>query len=559
MLLRAHNPVGPVLTFLAISLIQPPATVVAQSAQQSAWSDAGMVSASHPLATEAGVRMLEAGGTAADAAVAAAFAIAVVEPSANAIGGRNQILIRLPDGTVRGIDGTTQVPAGYDADAPPESADGYGAVGIPGVVAGLVRLHGEHGSLPLSEVLAPAIDYAERGFRLLPAEVARQSSAANTALAFEGTRAVFFPEGKPRDVGNLLIQRDLAETLRAIAREGHDGFYRGAVASKIAADMKTNGGLVTRADLAAYEAMDATIVRGSYRGFELVGMNVPAAGVVTIQGLHILENFRREDMDPEEWAAIIGQAMGLASPELFAMGTDSAAERATSKAWAAEVATRVRVPAHPHAPSGAALPPIPTDLPPTFGSTTHLSAGDASGMFISLTQTVGTYLGAKVVTPGTGVLYANTMGPYLSGTRVAGTRVRSFISPLMVLKDGKPFLILGGAGGGRIVSAVVQIVSRVVDDGMALPEALAAPRVHLGFGGADMDMETSRGIGWDEEQLAAVRALGLTVTSTERAGAFGRVHGIQIDPETGTMLGAADPDWEGSARGPRRISPTNPR
>jgi gamma-glutamyltranspeptidase/glutathione hydrolase len=264
-------------------------------------------------------------------------------------------------------------------------------------------------------------------------------------------------------------------------------------------------------------------------------------------------------MDSEEWAAILGQAMSLASPELFAMGTDSAAERATSKAWAAEVATRVRVPSPASAPSDAVLPEIPGDLPPTFGSTTHLSVGDATGMFVSLTQTVGTYLGAKVVTPGTGVLYANTMGPYLSGTRVAGTRARSFISPLMVLKDGKPHLVLGGAGGGRIVSAVAQIVSRVVDDGMELPEALAAPRVHLGLGGTDLDMETSRGIGWEEDQLEDVRALGLGVAAIERAGAFGRVHGIQIDPETGTMLGAADPDWEGSARGPRQPSPTSPR
>ncbi|MFQ5538523.1 MAG: gamma-glutamyltransferase, partial [Gemmatimonadota bacterium] len=224
---------------LAFSLLwgaAPPAS--AQSARQSSSSPLGMVATAQPLATEAGVLMLKMGGNAADAAVAAAFAIAVVEPTMNSIGGRNQILIRLPDGSFHGIDGTTQAPEDYDYDTAPKASYGYPVIGIPGAVAGLTRLHARYGRLPLDQVMAPAIDYAERGFRLLPGEAIREAAGMEQGREFPGTREAYLEaDGTPYDPADLLRQPDYARTLTAIAAGGHHAFYRGEIAERMAADL----------------------------------------------------------------------------------------------------------------------------------------------------------------------------------------------------------------------------------------------------------------------------------------------------------------------------------
>jgi len=186
---------------------------------------------------------------------------------------------------------------------------------------------------------------------------------------------------------------------------------------------------------------------------------------------------------------------------------------------------------------------------PSHGHTTHLSASDGNGMYVSLTQTIGPNLGSKVATPGLGFLYAATLGGYL-GRMEPGERARSSISPLMVLRDGEPVLVLGAAGGARIISAVVQAVLRVVDQGMSLPDALAAARVHPIDGG--IAMETSPGIGWTPEVVAEIESWGMEVEEVEREGAFGRIHGIWVDAQTGHSVGVADPDWEGAAIVPDR-------
>jgi gamma-glutamyltranspeptidase/glutathione hydrolase len=540
------------LVLLALSARNPaPRTLAAQSARQAGMSPNGMVAAGQPLATDAGVRMLEMGGNAADAAVAAAFAIAVVEPTMNSIGGRNQILVRLPDGSVHGIDGTTQAPWDYDYDAAPRASYGYPVVGIPGALAGLMRLHAEHGSLPLSAVMAPAIDYAENGFRLTPAEAGRLAGAAEQVSEFPGTRAIYLrPDGSPYAAGDLLVQKDYANTLRAIRDGGQDAFYGGAIAQRMAEDLAAHGSAVTLRSIRDYQALDARIVRGSYRGYDLVALDVPAAGSVSIQALQIVENFDPDAMDDEEWAAVVGQALGVASRELDGLGTDTAAARATSKAWAAEVAERIRTPAS-RSPEEKPTTLLPNARGDGHGHTTHLTTADADGMMVALTQTLGPSMGSKVVTPGLGFLYASTLGGYL-GRMEAGERARSFISPMMVLADGEPLLALGAAGGSRIVSGVVQVISRVIDDGMSLAQALEAPRVHMN-GNGSLDTETSPDIGWTPAELEDIRALGIDVVETSRPGAFSRVHAILYDAKTSTWYGAADPDWDGTARGPRRI------
>jgi gamma-glutamyltranspeptidase / glutathione hydrolase len=557
--MRAHRSLMAV-AFILLSSLLAPGQGAAQGALQMSRSQEGVVSTAHPLATEAGVRMLELGGNAADAAVAAGFAIGVVEPSMNSIGGRNQILIRLPDGTLRGIDGTTSAPSTYDPDTAPQADYGYAVVGIPGAAAGLLRLHAELGSLPLATVMAPAIDYAENGFRLLPLEALRQGFQSERSQEFPGTAAIYLrPDGTPRNPGEMLVQRDHAGTLRAIAAGGHDAFYRGEIARRIAADMEAHGGAVTLEALAEYRAEDSRIVRGSYRGYEIVGMDVPSAGVVAIQALNLMEFFDPTRMSEAQWAAVKGQALALAATELRRMGTDTAAARATSKAWAATVVDQIRGPAgarlSPQEGEGEARETATTPAflpvqPDDQGHTTHLTTADGEGMYVALTQTLGPSMGSSVVTPGLGFLYASTLGGYL-GRIEPEERARSSISPMMVLRDGVPILAMGGAGGGRIPPGVVQVISRVIDDGMELPQALAAPRVFMS--GGVLEAETSPGIGWAPAQVAEMEALGLEVRANPGVGSFARVHAVQFDPESLTWIGGADPDWEGSAQGPNRM------
>lgn len=536
------------VTSVAVLTVVPAPDIAAQSVFQSGRSDAGMVSAAHPLATAAGVRILEAGGNAADAAVAAGFAIAVVEPTMNSIGGRNQILVRTPDGAYHGIDGTTQAPYDYDPETAPQASYGYAVIGIPGALDGLLKLHADHGSLPLGTVMEPAIEYAANGFRVLPGDAARQAGGAAQALEFAGTRAAYYKaDGSPYRAGELLRQPDYARTLRSIAAGGREIFYEGAIAERMAEDFAANGSTVSLEAIRRYRAEPSRIVRGSYRGYDLIGTDIPAAGALTIQALHIMENFDPSAMTEAEWFAVVGQALGIAAPELRVLGTDTAAARATSKEWAARAADRIRAPGR----GTGAAPLDPTAVGADHqGHTTHLSTADADGMFVSLTQTLGPNMGSKVVTPGLGFLYASTLGGYLSSID-AGVRARSNISPFMVERNGEVVLVLGAAGGGMIPPAVVHAVTRVIDFGMSLPEALGEPRVAHARDG--YNAETSPDVGWTEAEIATMRALGISVYEVERSGAFGRVHGIQYDPETGIWIGAADPDWEGSAHGPSSI------
>ncbi|WP_420438188.1 gamma-glutamyltransferase [Candidatus Palauibacter sp.] len=558
-----------VLAVLALAVVSP--GLGAQSAPQVARSADGVVVAAQPLAAAAGARMLELGGNAADAAVAAAFAISVVEPSMNSIGGRNQILIRTPDGGVAGIDGTTSVPLGYDPTTAPRAAYGYPTIGVPGSVAGLMRLHEEYGSLPLTTIMAPAIDYAAHGFRLLPGEARRQAGSRTQVAESEGARRYYLKaDGSPYSPGDRLVQSDMAATLRAISLGGGDAFYRGEIAGRIADDMAANGGFLTREALAAYEAEDSRIVRGSYRGFEIVGSDIPASGAIAILALQIAEAFDPDSMGDEAWASVIAQSLALAMTEYRRDSSDSSAVRVTSKGLARELSEQVRVPveatmesgmefgAEPWAAAGAGSSWLAgavegLDLPPEDGHTTHLSAADGNGMAIALTQTIGPGMGAKVATPGLGFLYAVTLGGYL-GISEPGERARSGITPFMVLDDGEPFLVLGAAGGIRIISAVVQAVTRVIDDGLALPAALAAPRVHPDMGPEGLtgfSVEAGPEDGWSGMSVEEFREMGFEITATPRQGAFGRIHGLQYDAATRTWIGAADPDWEGAAVAPR--------
>ncbi len=551
-----------ILLFSAFISFLTPENSSAQSTRQSGHSVHGMVSAAHPLATEVGVKILEMGGNAADAAVATGFAIAIVEPTMNSIGGRNQILVRTPDGNFQGIDGTTQAPQRYDPETAPQASYGYDVIGIPGVPAGLLRLHEEFGSMPLDLLMEPAIRYAEEGFRILPGDAARQAGARDQLLEFQGSVNAYLKEDlSSYSPGDLLIQEDYGSTLRIIAAGGSDAFYDGVISEIIAADLQAHGSTVDEVALANYRAEDAKIVRGEYRGYELIGTDIPSAGAMTIHALQIMEHFDPQSMTEAEWFAIIGQSLGYALDELGSLGTDSASVRVTSTEWAGKRATLLATPKNPNNLDSPM--PIPVDeTNPPINHTTHFSIADTNGMFVSLTQTLGPTMGSKVVTPGLGFLYASTLGGYLSDCCYPGERARSNISPFMVVKDGEVILTLGAAGGARIPPAIVNVISRVIDFDMTLPQALLEPRVAPDRAGLErryspdfLSVETSPDIGWTDQEVLQMQELGINISEVSRTGSFGRIHGIQYDPDTGTFIGGADPDWEGSARGPTGLDP----
>lgn len=540
--------------------------------RQVARCDAGAVSAAHPLAAEAGAAMLEQGGNAVDAAVAAAFVLSVVEPSMSGLGGRAQILIRTADGAHHGIDATTQAPATYDPDTAPQASYGYPTVGVPGVPAGLLAALDDFGSLPRGVVMQPAIELAENGFELLPGEAARQAGSAERLAEFEGSRRYFLrPDGTPREAGDTLRQPDLAATLRAIAEGGADAFYRGPIAEAMVADLRAHGSSVTLESLADYRAERSLIVRDDYRGYDLVGLWLPSFGAITIQALNLLETLPAGELDDAEWAAAVAEAIHVAYLDRPRQQDTADARRMTSDAYAAERAGLMRLPdgvdrlarveaaaPAPDAPGArlAALPPAWTE---PVGHTTHLSAADANGMVVSLTQSLGPTMGSRVASPGLGFLYAATLGGYL-GRMEPGERARSHISPFLLERDGRPVLALGAAGGGRIPTAIVAVVSRVVDQGMSLPEALRAPRVVPAFGSQadegdpdaprEIEVEVVPELGFAPEVVQMLQAMGYAVEVDESEGAFGRVHAVRWLAEQGVWEGAADPDWEGAAAVP---------
>lgn len=542
--------------------VAPLADGITDPTLQVARSPHGMVASASKLATEVGARVLAAGGNAVDAAAATSFALAVVEPAMSGLGGRVNMVIRLPNGDFVGIDGLNQVPWGYRDGAPA----GYATAAIPGMPAALTMAVERFGTRPLAELLEPAIRLAEEGFPLPASEAARFAAVVETLRSHEGSSRYFLkPDGSPYQTGERFVQPDLAKTLRAIAAGGAAGFYHGWVADSIHAHMVRHGGFITRDELAQYEALPAILVRGEYRDHPLVATFRPAAGHSVVLALQILEHF---DLAPivgsPAWAAITGQAMQLAMAERGRrLGTEEeSAASLTARSYAAELATQIRVP--PGAGSAGAawldiepagtVATLATSAPtttrgswdaPDVESTTHLSTADSQGTVVALTQSLGPSMGTRLAAPGAGFLYATRLGS------TPGSRPGSTISPTIVLNpDGQPAFALGGAGDARIITAVIQTISRVLDQGLPLHQAMAAPRVHP-LSMTSLRAEQGTWIAWSVEELRQLAEYGFEI-STSPSNYFGRVHAVGFDRQRSEIVGAAEPRGTGSAAGPLR-------
>ena len=511
--------------------------------QKVARSKNGVVTTAHPLATQAAVEILTAGGNAMDAAAAAAFTLSVVEPSMSGIGGRAQIIIYNPADGVHGIDATTQAPSYYKFDDTLGVEYGYQTIAVPGVVKGLTDGLQNYGTLPLAQVMNSAIVYANNGYKLLPGEALRQRSVNEFLKEFAGTRQYYLDKDSlTYDAGKLIIQQDLGKVLKAISDNGPDVFYQGWIAEKMVKDVLENGGFLTLESLKNYRSEKSHIVNGSYRGYSIKALWLPAYGAITIEALQILEQLQFNMIEERERGLAIFHAVESDYLDSKEQKTLDDAYRFTSKSW-----TKMRALENPIFNRNDSINVNPGSIKDPNGHTSHLTVIDKNGMIVCLTQTIGPTMGSKVATPGLGFLYAQTMGGYL-GEVEPNLRVPSHISPIIIFKDEKPFLAIGAAGGSRIPSSIVKIVSKMIDKRMTLSEALYFPRVHPSEN--IINLEVVDGKRWNESDSIYFSQKGYTVEMNRLPAKFGRIHAVMLDTITGEWIGCADQDWEGTALSP---------
>ena len=495
------------------------------------------IATAHPLASLAGKKMFEQQGNAFDAAVAAAFTLAVVEPSMSGIGGRLQAIYHKSTGQIGGVDASTQVPMDYKPMKKKYSY-GYKTIGIPGVVAGLLKLHKNHGSLTLDKVMAPAIEYADKGYYILPFEAMRQKSAKIIFEQFEGTKSHFLNnQGDSFEVGDLVVQKTLANTLKQISAKGKAGFYEGEVATKMVNDIQANGGILTLDDLKNYNALDSDILQGKFQGTKVYSLNLPSYGAITIQILQIMDQLSPSNSE-EIWATQFDAATSLAyTYRKYQQNPDSLTKILNYKQanfWADKIeknklnlVTELQK-------------NIPESWTDSIGHTSHLTTADEQGNVVSLTQTIGPNMGSKVASKDLGFLYAVSLGGYL-GEYKPGDRSNSHISPTLFMEKGKLQLAIGAAGGSRILTAITQVSHRYFNQKHNLKKSLLLPRVYPFEDTLLIEdhMEV-------KELNASLDPKIYPIKMIDQKARFGRVHAISYDSVAKTWVGAADPDWEGN-------------
>ena len=453
----------------------------------------GAVTSVEPNATRAGIAILEQGGNAMDAAVAVAYALAVTHPSAGNLGGGGFMLVRPKGGPTAALDFRESAPLAltrprFDAM---QRAGGMGpvAVGVPGSVAGLELAHDRFGRLPRATVIAPAIELA-RG-HTLGAHQAALLAGSYPALSLDpAARAIFGKDKKPLSAGQRLVQRDLAATLKRISEQGRDGFYTGPTASALSGLAR---GLITSADLYAYQAKWRAPLRFDYHGLTVEVMPAPSAGGVALtQMLLMLQALRAESLPHDSAAELhlfIEAARRAQAERRFGVIDPDAldpAETAQKRArWLDPNSWLAPSPIDPeHATPSASLRSPASDGALESEHTTHFAVIDAEGMVVSCTTTLSGSYGAKLVLPGTGVVLNNSVASFAnSGDNqpVGGRRTVSSMAPTLILDGDEPVLALGTPGGDTIPSTIVQVLRHIVDHGESLSAAIDAPRIHHGF------------------------------------------------------------------------------
>lgn len=531
----------------------------------------GMVVSASELASKVGVEILKKGGNAVDAAVAVGFALAVTHPSAGNIGGGGFMVIHLNNGTNTTIDYREKAPASANEfifqDSlgnflPDKSQSGVTSSGVPGSVAGLIYALDKYGSLSLAEVLQPAIDLARNGFELqyrLAKSLAYELEYFNQ---YESSKKVFTKDGIPFNEGELLIQKDLANTLELIKQRGAAGFYSGKTAELIVNQIKQLGGFITLDDLSNYKPVERIPITTDYRGYKVITMGPPSGGGVTLlQMLNILENY---SFTKEEWGSsnyihklvetmkysFADRSKHIGDPDFYNVPIDWL----LSKKYAKEIFNKITDVA---VPSSEILPGVANSYLESE-ETTHYSVVDKFGNSVSTTTTINSSYGSKIVVEGAGFLLNNEMDDFSSkpgepnqfgliGSEAnkiePNKRMQSSMSPTIILKDDKTFMLIGSPGGSTISTIVLQVILNVLDFNMDIQKAIDMPHIHhqwlpdvINYERFGLSLDVIQSLKNKGQVLGGIRSLG-------------RCEGIVVDSENKIIFGATDPRGYGAAVG----------
>jgi gamma-glutamyltranspeptidase / glutathione hydrolase len=541
----------------------------------------GIVVSIHELASEAGVEIMQAGGNAVDAAVATGFALAVVHSAAGNLGGGGFMLIRMADGKAHFIDYRETAPAAAKPDMYLDaqgnvidlaSIIGYKSIAVPGSVAGMVYAEQKFGKLTLKQVMAPAIRLAKEGYALSWAEA--RDFHDKYLSQFPESKRVFQRDGNYYHPGEVFRQPDLARTLERIAAKPDD-FYHGDLARELAAAMQKGGGLITADDLARYEVKEREPVRGTYRGYEILSAPPPSSGgTVLIELLNILEGYDLAKLGNRSSQSIhftteafrrafFDRAEFMGDPDFAKVPVAQLVDKKYAAAWRSSIQ-----PDHASLSKDLKRPEIFVELeqyaaahmqPQGFHEgqhTTHYSVVDAEGNAVAVTTTINAWFGSHVTADGLGFLLNDEMDDFSAKTGVPnadgliqgsanaigpGKRPLSSMTPTIVVRDNKSFLVLGSPGSSKIITTVANVLMGVIDYGMNIQESVDAPRFHNQWLPDVLNVERwfSPDTVHDLENMGYHVQFGLG-QGAESAGYWSDAECIEVDPETGERLGASD-------------------
>jgi len=531
----------------------------------------GMVVAAEPLASQVGLQILKKGGNSVDAAVATGFALAVTYPVAGNIGGGGFMVIHFPDGRNTAIDYRETAAKLAFRDMyldkngtfdPKLSQVGILSAGIPGSVAGLLYALEKYGTMKLEDVIQPAINLAEEGFPLSAANAKSLEATLDQFKRFPSSLKVFSKSGTTYQEGDIFKQPDLAKTLTEIQKKGRDGFYKGKVAALMLAQMKEMDGNFSEEDLTNYKPIEREVVKGTYKDYEIVSMPPSSSGGITlVQMLNILENF---SFTKDEWngsnyihALVSAMKFGYADRSMHLGDPDyyKVPEKwLTSKSYAKKLFVQITDKA---IPSSNIKPGDATQYKES-DETTHYSVLDKHGCAVSVTTTINSAYGSKLVVEGAGFLLNNEMDDFSSKPGVPnqfgligsvaneiqpGKRMLSSMTPTIILKDGKTVMVVGSPGGSTIITAVLQVIMNKLEFEMSLEQAVNSPRIHHQWLPDELYYEPF-GLAKDVKDKLIEKGYRL---GDERK--LGLIEAIYLDPATGEMTGVSDGRGSGLADG----------
>lgn len=535
----------------------------------------GMVVSASTIASNVGVQILKDGGNAIDASIAVGFALAVTYPYAGNLGGGGFMVIHFMDGKNTTIDFRETAPLLSSKEMFLDengnfisslSEEGATSSGVPGSVAGLIYALDKYGTMPLSKVIQPAIDLAKNGWELQSYDAEAFRKTLTTFKKYPSSLKIFSKEGKPYEQGDLFVQSDLAWTLEQIKMYGTEGFYKGKVAELLVKQVNELGGYITLEDLENYKCIEREPIVGSYRDNEIISMPPSSSGgIALVQLLNILENFT---FDGTEWGSsnyisklveamkyvYADRTLHLGDPEFYSVPVS----KLLSKNYAQTIFEKIKRGVTPSSEisSGIKVPYKESE------ETTHFSVIDKDGNAVSVTTTINSGFGSKVVVNGAGFLLNNEMDDFsakpgepnqygllgsIANSIEPGKRMLSSMTPTIVLKDGKPFIIVGSPGGSTIITVVLQVILNCVDFGMNIEEAVNVPRIHHQWLPDIIYLEK---FSVNNDTYSILEQMGYKFKDRNTAfRVLGSAQAIMIDQEKNVIYGASDKRRSGSAVG----------